>query len=275
KYGWRLLSWSRDHMKSDSRFTGSDGGRPYLRYASNGTDTIHFIATDDHPRAYDNSIYHGFYRNGKLHASDGGVVGEPGRDGNSDLKPRSFTEIFQGGPDAVGWTTDLEVDKDGRPYAAFTVQVDGAGGRGKRQAEFGNDHRFWYGRFDGKQWHCHEIAHAGSKLYQNESDYTGLIALDPDDPDTVVISTDADPVSGKPLVSQTDGKRHRELFRGKTADGGKSWKWTAITKDSALDNLRPNIPSNPGGKRIILWCRGDMTTFTDYRFDIAGLAEER
>ncbi|MCP5549035.1 MAG: glycoside hydrolase family 88 protein [Akkermansiaceae bacterium] len=275
KYGWRLLSWSRDDMKGDPRFTGSDGGRPYLRYASNGTDTIHFIATDDHPRAYDNSIYHGFYRNGKLHASDGSVVGEPGRDGNSDLKPRSFTEIFQGGPDAVGWTTDLEVDKDGRPYAAFTVQVDGAGGRGKRQPQFGNDHRFWYGRFDGKQWHCHEIAHAGSKLYQNESDYTGLIALDPDDPDTVVISTDADPVSGEPLVSQTDGKRHRELFRGKTADGGKTWNWTAITKDSALDNLRPNIPSNPGGKRIILWCRGDMTIFTDYRFDIAGLAETR
>ena len=275
KYGWRLLSWSRADMKGDPRFTGSDGGRPYLRYASDGAGTIHFIATDDHPRAYDNSIYHGFYRNGKLHASDGTVVGSPGHDGESDLKPASFTEVFHGNRDAVAWTTDLELDKEGRPFAIFSVQVDGASGRGKSIPAAGNDHRYWYGRFDGQRWHCHEIARAGTKLYLRESDYTGLAALDPDDPDTVVISTNAHPVTGDALVSKADGKRHWELFRGRTTDHGKTWTWNALTRDSNVDNLRPIIPSNPGGKRIILWCRGDLKSYTDYRLDIAGLAEDR
>ena len=42
-----------------------------------------------------------------------------------------------------------------------------------------------------------------------------------------------------------------------------------------MDNLRPNIPSNPGGKRIILWCRGGLTTFTDFRLDLCGMTEDR
>lgn len=273
RHGWRLLSWSRGDMEGDPRFTGSDGGRPYLRYASNGRDTIHFVASDDHPRAYDNSIYHGYYRNGKLHASDGAVVG--GTDPDDAPAPRSFTEVFRGNKDAVAWTVDLELDAEGRPYTAFSVQIDGAGGRGRELEEFGNDHRYWYGRFDGKKWHCHEMAYAGTKLYVNESDYTGLVALDPDDPDTVVISTNADPATGGPLVSKADGQRRWELYRGRTADGGKSWKWTAITRDSAADNLRPVIPANPGGKRVILWCRGSLTSYTDYRLDVCGLTESR
>lgn len=275
EYGWRLLSWKRDDMKDDPRFTGSDGGRPYLRYASDGTGSIHFVTTDDHPRAYDNSIYHGFYQDGRLHASDGTVVGEPGRDGRSGLEPRSFTEVFKGGPDAVAWTVDLELDSRGRPYTAFSVQVDGAGGRGKSLPEFGNDHRYGYARFDGKKWHRHHLAFAGTKLYVRESDYTGLVALDPDDPDTVVISTNADPADGSPLVSKADGKRHWEIFRGRTTDHGRTWRWTAITRDSTADNLRPVIPPNPGGKRFVLWCRGSLKSYTDYRLDICGLAEER
>jgi len=274
-YGWRLLSWGPEDFRGDPRFTGSDGGRPYLRYASNGVDTIHFVTTDDHPRAFDNSIYHGFYRGGKLHNSAGFVVGEPGREGHSDLRPRSFTEVFEGGADRVAWTTDLELDRQGRPYTVFSVQVDGAGGRGRRAAEFGNDHRYWYARFDGRRWHCHEMAHAGTKLYTAESDYTGLVALDPDDPDVVVISTNADPSSGAPLVSKADGKRHWELYRGVTPDHGASWTWTALTRDSELDNLRPLIPAHPGGERIVLWCRGTLKSYTDYRLDVCARVEKR
>lgn len=270
-YGWRLLQWGREELNGDPRFTGSDGGRPYLRYASNDEDAIHFVATDDHPRAYDNSIYHGYYAGGKLHDSAGKVLAEAGK----PLKPNAFTEVFAGNKDQVAWTVDLELDESDRPYTVFSVQVDGAKTRGKRAAESGNDHRFWYARFDGKKWHAHEIAHAGSKLYVNESDYTGLAALDPNDPNTLVISTNAHPVSGEPLVSQADGQRHHELFRGTTSDGGKSWKWTALTENSSVDNLRPLIPARAGGERVILWCRGDLKTFTDYRLDVCALVESR
>lgn len=275
KYGWRLLHWAKTDYQHLAGYTGTDGSRPYLRYASNNKDTIHFVTTEDHPRAFDNSIYHGFYQAGKLHDSSGKVLSDITSSNPKRLTPQSFTRIFAGGKDKVAWTADLELDAQGRPYTAFSVQIDGASTRGQRKDHSCNDHRYWYARFDGKQWHTHEIAYAGTKLYTKESDYTGLITLDPDDPNTVVISTNANPVTGKPLISQTDGKRHWELYRGKTNDHGKTWQWSAITSHSTTDNLRPNIPSNPGGKRIILWCRGTLTTFTNYRLDLYGLTEER
>jgi len=275
QYGWRLLHWTKNDYKNDPNYTHSDGSRPSLRYTSNNKDTIHFVTTEDHPRAYDNSIYHGFYRGGKLHDSSGKVLNTLSSPNAKRLTPKSFTCVFEGGKDKVAWTTDLALDDLGLPYTAFSVQVDGAGARGKRLDNFGNDHRYWYARFDGKQWNTHEIAYAGTKLYTKESDYTGLIALDPNDPDTVVISTNANLSTGKPLISKTDQKRHWELYRGKTSDKGTSWTWTALTNNSTVDNLRPIIPSNPGSKRVILWCRGNLTSFKNYRLDIYGLIENR
>jgi hypothetical protein len=119
------------------------------------------------------------------------------------------------------------------------------------------------------------MGYAGTRLYAGEDDYTGLAAIDPQDPEVVVISTNADPVTGVPLVSKADGKRHWELFRGRTEDGGAKWKWEAITRDSTRDHLRPVIPSNPGGKRIVLWLAGDFTSYTNYRLNVCGRVEER
>ena len=45
--------------------------RPYVVYASNQTDTIHMLYTEAHPRDFDNSLYHVYYRGGMLHRSDG------------------------------------------------------------------------------------------------------------------------------------------------------------------------------------------------------------
>lgn len=276
RYGWRLLSWTRDDLADNPKFTGIDGRRPYLRYASNGTDSIHFVTTEDHPRAYDNSIYHGYYRDGELRDSTGTALGEPEGE-NAALKPTSFTRVFEGDDDRIAWTIDLALDADGHPYTVFSVQRDGAESRGKRGPgnRGGFDHRYHYARFDGSRWRQHEIAHAGTRLYPREAHYTGLAALDPEDPDVVVISTDADPTTGEPLVSTADDRRHYELYRGETPDGGKSWTWTALTENSDADNLRPLIPSNPGGERVILWCRGDLKSYTDYRLDVCGLAEPR
>jgi hypothetical protein len=276
RHGWSLLSWTRADLEDEPRATGIDGGRPYLRYASDGKDAIHFVSTDDHPRAYDNSIYHGVYRDGKLHDSTGNVVGEPDPDGPSPWKPRSFTEVFRGDTDAVAWTVDLELDEEGHPYTVFSVQVDGAASRGRRgQADGGQDHRYHYARFDGSAWQVHEMAFAGTRLYAGEDDYTGLVALDPDAPKIVVVSTNADPATGEPLISRADGERHHELFRGTTDDGGETWKWAAITHDSPADNLRPVIPANPGGDRVLLWCRGVLTSYGDYRLDVCALVEPR
>ncbi len=39
-------------------------GRPYVSYTSNHPDRIHFITTEEHPRYYNNSIYHGYTKIG-------------------------------------------------------------------------------------------------------------------------------------------------------------------------------------------------------------------
>jgi hypothetical protein len=284
RYGWRLLEWTREDLKDDRRYTGLDGSRPYVRYASNGRDTIHFLLTDDHPRAYDNSVYHGYYKAGKLHASDGRVLAIAQfaiaqfaialGDDSSPLKPRDFTEVFRGDSGRVAWAADIRLDRFERPIVAFSVQVDGAETRAER-SRGGMDHRYYVGRYDGKRWNVHPMAYAGTRLYPGEDDYTGLVALDPHDPTTVVISTNADPATGAPLISSADGRRHWELFQGTTADRGASWDFSPLTSDSSEDQLRPVIPRWPGGPRAILWTRGTLNSYRDYQLDIVALFQSR
>jgi hypothetical protein len=91
----------------------------------------------------------------------------------------------------------------------------------------------------------------------------------------VFISTNADPATGRPLISRADHQRHWEVFRGTTRDGGAKWSWTAITRDSSLDNIRPVIPVWQSERRAVIWLRGQMRTYTDYTFDVAGIISER
>ena len=135
----------------------------------------------------------------------------------------------------------------------FSVQKDG---RGLPPGQGGRDHRYHYARWDGTQWVQQEIAYAGTRLYAGEDDYTGLAALDPQDLNTLYLSTDAHPTTGAPLISDTDGQRHHEIFRGNTPDGGATWTWTPITANSTADNLRPIIPIWNDPRIALVWMRG-------------------
>jgi hypothetical protein len=55
------------------------------------------------------------------------------------------------------------------------------------------DKRLMYARFDGDSWKLTYLARAGTKLYDSEQDYTGLGALDPNNPEVIYISTPYDP----------------------------------------------------------------------------------
>jgi hypothetical protein len=239
-YGGRLLR-------------GRGGYSPYLKYASDGRGTISFVTTDDHPRSYDNGVYAGFVRDGFVHLSDGTRKAPLSRSTATGLAAWDLTPVFRGDPDNVAWVIDLELDRDGHPYLAFSVQKDG---RGLPPGQGGLDHRYYYGRWDGRSWQVHEMAHAGTRLYPGEDDYTGLVALDPKDPGVVYISIDADPVRGTPLVSAADGRRHHELFRGTSGDGGRTWRWGPITSDSPVDNLRPIVPRWDDPRTALVWMRG-------------------
>jgi hypothetical protein len=237
--------------------------RPYVKYASDGRDTVHLAYTEGHPRDFDNGVWHVFARGGRIHRSDGTEV-RPLAEGLRD--PAEGTRVFAGEPARVAWVADLELDGKGRPVIAYSVQMDSAGlppGQG------GIDHRYRLARFTGTAWEDREIAYAGTRLYAGEDDYTGGIALVPGDPATVFVSTNADPHDGSPLVSARDGRRHFELFRGRTSDG-LSWRWEAVTTDSTADNLRPIVPRAPGRTPLLLWLRGTYRSYTDYDLEVVG-----
>ena len=238
-------------------FSSTTKQRPYVKYASDGRDTIHFLFTEAHPRNFDNSIYHAYYRAGRLHRSDGAAIRELKA---GPILPSESTRIFAGDPANVAWTHDIHLDSRGRPYAGYSVQKDSAG---LPSGPAGQDHRYRYARWDGKKWHDHEIAYAGRRLYPGEDDYTGGISLHPRDPNTVFISTNVDPSTGRALPSD-----HHEIFRGRTRDGGKTWRWEPITRNSTVDNLRPIVPIWKDKRTALIWMRGQYHTYTRYNLEV-------
>jgi hypothetical protein len=234
-----------------------DGHRPYPRYTSNNVDRIHFITTEAHPRDYSNSLYYGCLYNGRIYTADGTLLHDLS---TGPVAPESLTKLYQGGVNNVAWTTGIRLDSNGYPYIAFSVQMD----------QNMNDLRYGYARWDGSVWHVNEMAYAGSALYGAEADYSGLVALDPHNPNVVYISADVHPLTGQPLISTADNKRHYELFRGTTSDLGATWQWEWITKNSTVDNLRPIVPQWDG-RTVLLWLRGTYWTYTNYDLDVVGV----
>ena len=57
-------------------------------------------------------------------------------------------------------------------------------------------------------------------------------------------------------MSEADGQRHHEIFRGETRDGGATWKWISITSNSTVDNLRPLVPIWDNPQTALIWMRG-------------------
>jgi hypothetical protein len=257
KYGGRLFEFK---------------GRPYVRYASDHKNKIHFITTEEHPRHYNNGIYHAYIENGQVFRSDGTPLGSLSETSSSDLKPEDFTTVFEGSKATradVAWTSDIQLDQKGYPYIAFSVTKDPiALGETKNTQEGGFDHRYHYARWDGQQWHEHEIAFAGSRLYPGENEYTGLITLHPSNPNVVYISTDVHPKTGKPLISK--GQKRREIFRGTSNNEGADWKWKAITRKSEEDNIRPIVLEYEDDE-VVLWLKGRYTTYRDYNLKVMGM----
>ncbi|EON76168.1 putative protein-signal peptide and transmembrane prediction [Lunatimonas lonarensis] len=247
-----------------------DFGRAYLRYASDGKRRIHFITTEEHPRHYNNSIYHGYYEKGNLYRSDGTLVGPISRTASSPYKPTDFTLVYDGDRSTradVAWTSDIRLDEFGRPYVVFSVTKDPiTRGETRNTALGGFDHRYHFASWDGERWQEREIAYAGSRLYPGENEYTGLISLHPLRSDVVYISTDVDPKNGKPLL--VDGERRYEIFRGiRTTET--QWEWTPVTYQSKENNIRPIVLADEE-KEIVLWLSGRYSTYKDYKLAVKG-----
>jgi hypothetical protein len=239
--------------------------RPYVRYAGNGVDRVHLSFTDAHPRNYGNNIYYALFKEGEFFKADGTLIKNLDRDG--PLRPSEADLVFRGSEMAVAgkhgasapqsaWTSAIAFDKDGHPHLGYSYYLSNT------------DHRYRIASWDGRQWIDREVALAGSCLYEAESSYTGLIALDPVDPSFVVISTDIHPTSGSPL-----GGTH-EIFRARVelGDDRDSIEWKAVTKNSPCRNIRPIILRD-NQQRVVLWNRGQFKTYTNYQLDTVGFSE--
>ncbi|MCA9150074.1 MAG: BNR-4 repeat-containing protein [Planctomycetales bacterium] len=231
---------------------GRNGYSPYMKYVQDG-ESIHFVATEDHPRNFDNSLYHGMIRAGKLYQTNGTELAPLSTTTDTQVHTWDFTRVFPGDADNVAWMVDIELDAQRRPVILFSVQKDG---RGLPPRQGGADIRYHYASWNGETWQQQEIAYAGTRLYPFEDDYSGLGAIDPSNANRIFISTDADPVTGEPLVSAADQRRHYELFEGTTADHGTTWRWTPITANSTVDNLRPLVPRWSDPRTALVWMRG-------------------
>jgi hypothetical protein len=257
------------HLLTGPEGNAANRDRPYLRYASNGIDRIHFMTTDHHPRdLVPNGIYHGYVqwegREYGVYRSDGARLGDLSQKDTSPYKASDFTTLLAGDMLSPvnglrltrGWATDIELDASGRPYVLFTARVN----------DNDVDHRFFYGRYSDSGWSISELAKAGGFLYPRENDYTGLAALDPNDPDHLFISSNVDPRTDAALP-------HYEIFEGITTSEGRHWTWSPITWRSSVDNLRPVVPRGAQGIVALLWMRGQYNSYTAYNSKIVGLTQ--
>jgi rhamnogalacturonyl hydrolase YesR len=253
-------TWSKANHLIQSEIEGRQ--RPYARYASNNTDTVAISFTDAHPRDFGNSIYYAEFRQGNFYKADGSLIKNLEKDG--PLKPSEAEKIFQGGGGGFrgtdlsahksAWTSSVAFDENGYPHIAYSFYLSNT------------DQRYRVASWNGTEWVDREVAFAGTRLYEREASYTGLIALDPEDPRHVVISTDVNPSTGEAL-----GGKH-QIFRARIKPSGntKNIHWVRLTHDDERHNIRPMIVSGDGHKAI-LWSRGQYNTYVDYYLDTVGV----
>ena len=130
---------------------------------------------------------------------------------------------------------------------------------------------YYYARWTGSTWQKRFIAQAGRPLYNGQPDYGGGICLDPQDPTTIYIATDAANPFDLSTTTNVPLGNHYEVWKGVTSDGGLTFSWKAITTNSIADNLRPYIPRRFGGEPCVLWFEGTYNTYQSFNCSVVGL----
>ncbi|MEJ1112258.1 MULTISPECIES: BNR-4 repeat-containing protein [unclassified Kribbella] len=242
----------------------------YTRYVSTPT-RIDLVTTDHHPRDYNNSIYHGYLEAGALHRADGTVVDPAALDGEAPSQVELTTvleagSLWDGEPMTHCWTIDIRRGADGTLAAILLARQEDPSDSSDRHREV-RDHRFFYARLaPGGKWQVRQLAKAGPGLLPHEQDYTGLVAIDPYDVDSLYVSTPIDPRDGTELP-------HHEIFHAHVTDAGTTW--TPITENSEVDNLRPIVAPGDPTRIPLLWFRGPMTASQHYNCEVVLVDQPR
>ena len=291
----KVYDFSRDLNFNPTVFTSTDSGaswsapqlflkagtgstRPYVKYSSDYTSRIEFLYTDGHPRDVTNSLYHAYYQGAAIYKTDGSflksfsdlpLLHDSGERGSviyqySDANTSDPNDHI---PTGRAWCWEIAYQTNGWPVCVFSVQRDQVTG-----TDWTDDRiYYYYARWTGTSWQKRFIAQAGRPLYGTEDDYAGGIALDPEDPSAVYISTDAASPFDLTTTTNVPLGPHFELFKGATTNAGLSFQWTSITTNSTVDNFRPYIPRNRQGVPALLWFRGSYPTFGSFTTSVVGL----
>ena len=240
----------------------------YYKYWGNNTDRIDFVGNRGPPARRRQQPLARLHPGGKVYNSAGTVVDSNLMDSSASAADgkdiSAYTKVFATGTTIKGVQLNHAWNHDIVRYADGTVAILGQG----RVAGTGTDDpdkRAFYARFDGSSWKLTYLVKLGTKLYPDEQDYTGLSAFDPDDPHTIYVSTFYDP------NDDTTKSTKREIWRGTTCDNGATFKWTAVTARSTVDNIRPIVPKWDSSHTALLWLNGTYTTAQNYAMKVVGL----
>ena len=264
--------------------TGNGKIRPYVKYASNGSNRMDFLYTDGHPRDVKNSIYHLYYLGGTLYKTDGQVLKSFSKLPVEHDAGERGTVIYQYSevetldpndhiPSGRAWCWETAYQSNGAPVCAFSVQRDNVTG-----AVNGENDRiyYYYARWAGNHWQKRFIAQAGRPIYASEDDYAGGICIDPVEPNVVYISSNAQnpfDLTSTTNVTLRAAERY-EIWRGVTFDGGLTFKWSQVTSNSLVDNLRPYVPRRNGGPPCVIWFHGTYASYASFTCEIVGMFEK-
>lgn len=271
----RIYNFRRDSgFQQSVVYTDDEGGswsdsirwlnapnRPYAKWVSNGTDTLHCWITAGHPREVaqgTNHIYHVVFRGGNFYKADGTtLIRSLAACVSNPMSLSNLTKVYDAAPDGNGngWTWSIVLDPGhGRPVATFTrfPSIDPDTGRA-------DDHRYCYARqLADLSWEWHEMLTSGPSLYGAtttlEPEYSGGVIVDPRD-------------TSKIWLSRT-GATSFEVERWATTDGGVTWALDRRITPGALStikNYRPYVPPGAAAGEIdVIWPAGRYTRYTDW-----------
>lgn len=247
------LVTSLDHGKTWSEpqvvITSKDldiNNRPYVKYYSDGQSKVHLIFTDGHPAVEPlNAVYYCYYEAGAFWRADGSKIC------NQDqlpFHPSDASVVYQPTRETgKAWIFDVAVDK-GKPVIAYT--------------RYPTDtlHHYYYASYENGTWEHHKIIESGTWFPQTkpntkerEVNYSGGLTFDPSNPSVIYLSHQ---INGRFEISKAQKKK-----------GGKDWKLTPVTRNSALDNVRPFVPRlrEKGQPNAVFWMQfRKYIHYTDY-----------
>lgn len=241
--------------------SSSSYNKGYYKYWSNGVDRIDMTFTEQHPRDFTTSIYHGYIQNGKTYNTKGEIADDDIYDRTKIPTFDKFTKVFAHGTKVNGatmgrcWQLDISRYNDGTIVILFEARAD----------DQVDDHRYFYARYNGTDWKVTYLGKAGKHIYGDESDYVGLGSVNPDSPDRIYLSTTFNPGDDNQAPASK-----REIWRGLTSDKGATWKWEKVTANSTVDNFRPIVPKWKSGKEALLWFRGVYTSAQNIKSEVVG-----